>query len=131
MRVRANYSYRYNPVPMDLINSANLGLEKGDIVKVLKLHGCPPPNTMGQCHVEKDGKFMGMVSTNSLEKKVVEKSIMKTTKKYVVVQVTVEHDDSTDFEEVMAECDYSFKSKVDGGEIIETEIVGYTAKLQL
>jgi len=69
MRVRVNSTYRFDPVPMDLISPAHQGLVKGDIVKVVNLHGCPKANTMGHCHVEKDGKFMGMVNTNSLEKK--------------------------------------------------------------
>ena len=38
------------------------------MVKVVALHGCPPPNTMGCCHVELDGKFAGMVLTASLSK---------------------------------------------------------------
>ena len=68
MKVRANSTYRFNPVPMDTINPAHQGLEKGDIVKVINKFGCPKANTMGQCYVEKDGTFMGMVNTNSLEK---------------------------------------------------------------
>jgi len=68
MKVRANSFYRFDPVPMDAIRPAHQGLVRGDIVKVVNLYGCPKANTMGQCHVEKDGVFMGMVSTNSLEK---------------------------------------------------------------
>lgn len=68
MKVRANSSYIFNPVPMDIFSPAHQGLEKGDVVTVVNLHGCPKCNTMGQCHVEKDGTFMGMVNCNSLEK---------------------------------------------------------------
>jgi len=68
MKVRANSTYRFNPAPIDLIDPAHQGIKEGDIVKVVNLPNCPPCNTMGQCHIEKDGKFMGMVSTNSLEK---------------------------------------------------------------
>jgi hypothetical protein len=53
---------------MDLFSPAHRGLVKGDIVKVVNLYGCPKANTMGQCHVENNGVFMGMVNTNSLEK---------------------------------------------------------------
>ena len=69
MRVRVNSTYRFNPVMMDIIHPVNHGLVKGDIVKVANLYGCPKANTMGNCYVLKDGKFMGMVRTNSLEKK--------------------------------------------------------------
>ena len=68
MRVRVNSKYKYEPVILDKCNPANTGLEEGDIVKVINKYGCPPANTMGQCYVEKDGKFMGMVCTNSLVK---------------------------------------------------------------
>lgn len=70
MKVRANSTYRFEPVGMDIYRPAHHGLDRGDIVKVVNLHGCPPANTMGQCHVQRDGKFMGMVSTNSLVPKV-------------------------------------------------------------
>ena len=68
MKVRANSTYRYIPVMMDICSPAHQGLVEGDIVKVVNLHGCPKANTMGHCHIERDGKFMGMVHTNSLEK---------------------------------------------------------------
>ena len=67
-RVRVNKTYRYNPVPFDVFHPAIEGaLEKGDTVKVVNRPGCPKANTMGMCYVEKDGKFAGMVCTNSLE----------------------------------------------------------------
>jgi hypothetical protein len=42
-------------------------LKKGDIVKTINKHGCPKFGTMGQGYIEKDGKFLGMVSLNSLQ----------------------------------------------------------------
>jgi hypothetical protein len=65
-KVRVGKSYTYDPVPMDIFD-AKTPLKKGDIVKVVKLPGCPAPNVMGHCHVEKDGQFMGLVLTNSLK----------------------------------------------------------------
>ena len=67
MKVRTGSTYVYDPVLMDICD-ARTSLKKGDIVKVVKLHGCPPPNTMGHCHVEKDGEFVGLVCCNSLKK---------------------------------------------------------------
>ena len=69
-RVRAGTTYRFDPVGIDRydpphgVKEGRLG--KGDLVKVIKLHGCPPPNSMGMAHIEKDGKFAGLVCTNSL-----------------------------------------------------------------
>jgi hypothetical protein len=71
MKVRAGSSYRYNPVLMDVCDPPygvkSEGLKKGDVVKVVNLHGCPPANTMGHCHIELNGRFAGLVCTNSLE----------------------------------------------------------------
>lgn len=69
MRVRKNQIYSFQPVPMDIISPATtVALIKGEQLRVIQLPGAPPPNTMGQAHVERvsDGKFVGMVSTNSL-----------------------------------------------------------------
>ena len=67
-RVRTGSWYTYNPVMFDKLNPP-FGVEPGDRVKVVRLPGCPPPNTMGMCHVaDENGKFAGMVCTNSLEK---------------------------------------------------------------
>lgn len=69
MRVVAGRKYRFNPNLLDQIHVCAKGLRAGEIVRVVKLHGAPPPNTMGQCHVEDaQGVFRGMVSCNSLEK---------------------------------------------------------------
>jgi hypothetical protein len=66
-KVRVGSKYLYNPVPLDILNPPAGGLEKGDILKVINLLGCPRANTMGHCYVEKeDGLFGGLVCTNSL-----------------------------------------------------------------
>lgn len=65
-KVRAGKSYIYNPVGMDIWDSRVIDINPGDIVTVVKLHGCPPPNTMGMCHISADGRFAGLVLTNSL-----------------------------------------------------------------
>ena len=65
-RVRVNKEYRFEPVPFDVLNPP-FGAAPGDVVRVVNLPGCPRANTMGMCHVEKDGKFAGMVCTNSLK----------------------------------------------------------------
>jgi hypothetical protein len=67
MKVRAGSTYRYNPVLMDLIHQCTTA-KKGDSVRVVNLPSAPKCNTMGQCHIETlEGKFLGMVSCNSLE----------------------------------------------------------------
>jgi len=65
-KVKAGKTYVYEPVLFDVLNPP-FGVEPGDIVKVVNLPGCPRANTMGMCHVEKDGEFAGMVCTNSLK----------------------------------------------------------------
>ena len=67
MKVKANSFYKYDPVGLDRWDSRT-NLESGDIVQVKKIPGCPPPNTMGHCHVYFDGRFAGLVLCNSLEK---------------------------------------------------------------
>jgi hypothetical protein len=70
-KVHCYRKYIYKPVPIDTtdpplgVHEGNLA--PGDIVQPVKLFGCPPPNTMGHCHIMKDGHFVGLVSTNSLE----------------------------------------------------------------
>ena len=68
MRVRAGQLYRYNPVLIDRIDGRT-NLQKGTIVRVVNLPGCPKANTMGHCHVAdpETGKFIGLVCCNSLE----------------------------------------------------------------
>jgi hypothetical protein len=73
MKVRVNSTYRFDPVPWDTLDpprGVQQGfLNKGDIVKVVNQHGCPKANLMGHCFIEKDGKFAGLVHTNSLQRK--------------------------------------------------------------
>ena len=67
MKVRVNQVLVYHPTAMDRIDGKT-GLNSGDVVKVINVRGCPPANTMGHCYVgdRTTGKFIGMVSTNSL-----------------------------------------------------------------
>ena len=66
-KVRVGSTYIYDPVLFDVTNRVGLpSLNKGDTVKVVNQYGCPPAGTMGQCYVERDGQFMGMVCVNSL-----------------------------------------------------------------
>jgi hypothetical protein len=54
---------------MDVWRPAHRGLQRGDVVRVVNLHGCPPANTMGHCHVETlAGEFAGLVFCNSLQR---------------------------------------------------------------
>ena len=68
MKVRANATYRYNPVLLDQVDGRT-SLKTGDLVRVVNLPGCPHANTMGHCHVAdpNTGKFIGLVCCNSLE----------------------------------------------------------------
>jgi hypothetical protein len=50
MRVKVNATYRYNPVLLDRVDGRT-DLQKGDLVRVVNLPGCPRANTMGHCHV--------------------------------------------------------------------------------
>jgi hypothetical protein len=78
-RVRANATYFYDPCPLDQIHGNARDLfNKGDKVRVVNFHGCPPANTMGQCYIvpanaKKDDrgrwdKPFAMVSVGSLER---------------------------------------------------------------
>lgn len=68
MRVRKGSVYVYDPVLLDVIDGRT-NLKKGDKVRVVHCHGCPPPNTMNHAHVETlDGHFIGLVHCNSLHK---------------------------------------------------------------
>lgn len=67
-RVKADSWYRYEPVGIDCWDSKAL-VEAGSRVQVKALPGCPPPNTMGHCHiVNEQGQFAGLVLCNSLVK---------------------------------------------------------------
>ncbi len=65
MRVRANQKYIFYPNMIDRIHACT-SLVPGSIVTVVRMPGCPPPNTMQHAHVEYDGRFAGLVHTNSL-----------------------------------------------------------------
>jgi len=78
-KVRVNGLYYFDPVLFDRINGdSTKKFKRGDRVRVINLHGCPPANTMGMCYVvpadaKKDDrgrwdKDFAMVMTNSLEK---------------------------------------------------------------
>jgi hypothetical protein len=64
-KVRVNATYRFEPVPIDRFDPP-YNLVPGDIVTVANLPGCPKANTMGHCHVLKNGQFAGLVHCNSL-----------------------------------------------------------------
>lgn len=67
-RVRVGAAYIYSPVLIDVIDG-RLGLEGGDLVKVIKSPcGCPPSGTMGHTYVghPETGEFIGLVHVNSL-----------------------------------------------------------------
>lgn len=68
MKVRKGSRYVYNPCGWDVFD-AKTNLRAGEIVTVIHPRGCPAPNTMGCCHVARDGEtFTGLVSTGSLTK---------------------------------------------------------------
>jgi len=72
MKVRKGGTYIYDPVPIDRINALT-NLKANDRVVVIHPAGCPPPNTMGHCHVARhddpDRRLVGLVHCNSLSKK--------------------------------------------------------------
>lgn len=65
-KVKVGTEYTYQPVMMDVCDPKT-ALKPGDKVKVVNLRGCPPANTMGHCHVEHNGNFVGLVHCNSLQ----------------------------------------------------------------
>ena len=71
MKVRANSTYVYSPVGMDVYDPPTGNPKAGDLLKVVNLNGCPKANTMGMCHTNfaESGKFAGLVLTNSLKKR--------------------------------------------------------------
>lgn len=65
-KVRAGKVYRYEPVLIDVVNPP-YNVQRGDLVRVVNMPGCPKANTMGHCHVDHlDGQFGGLVCCNSL-----------------------------------------------------------------
>lgn len=69
-RVRHGMKRFYRPVPLDQYDPPHGNPQPGDALTVVKLNGCPPPGTMGMCHVNftETGKFAGLVCVNSLVK---------------------------------------------------------------
>ena len=67
-KVRVGKVYEYQPVMLDVVDGRT-PLKAGDWVKVIRVPGCPPPGTMGHCHVGnlESGKFIGLVCCNSLQ----------------------------------------------------------------
>ena len=66
MKVKANAVYIYSPNLLDKIDGRT-DLQEGEQVRVVNLPGCPRANTMAHAHVQRlDGKFAGLVHTNSL-----------------------------------------------------------------
>lgn len=67
-KVTVGKEYTFNPVGIDRFDPKT-PLKAGDVVTVVNLRGCPPPNTMGHCHVSHNGQFVGLVHCNSLTDK--------------------------------------------------------------
>tara|TARA_Y100000310_G_C20028367_1_gene510619 strand:- start:111 stop:329 length:219 start_codon:yes stop_codon:yes gene_type:complete len=67
MKVKANSFYKFCPVMWDVLDPKT-DLKDGDIVQVIKIPGCPAPNTMSHAHVYFEGQFAGLVHVNSLMK---------------------------------------------------------------
>jgi hypothetical protein len=65
MKVRAGSKYIFYPNMLDRIDGRT-ELVPGSIVTVVRMPGCPPPNTMNHAHVNYNGRFAGLVHTNSL-----------------------------------------------------------------
>lgn len=69
MRVKKNSVYVFKAAGWDIFDRRDNTPANGSKVRVCHPYGCPPPNTMGHCHVETlDGQFIGLVQTASLVK---------------------------------------------------------------
>lgn len=68
MKVRRNAVYTFRRSGWDVMMPEHYSATDGQRVRVIQLPSAPPPNTMGQCHIEdaETGDFLGMVSTSSL-----------------------------------------------------------------
>lgn len=66
--VFAGKVYRFVPSPIDQMFTQHYQAVSDQLVRVVKLPGAPPPNTMGSAHIEdaKSGEFLGIVATDSL-----------------------------------------------------------------
>ena len=68
MKVRKGQVFVFQANGWDRFDRRDNTPEDGTVVRVCTPHGCPPPNTMGHCFVEDmSGKFIGLVSTSSLQ----------------------------------------------------------------
>ena len=68
-RVTVGRVYQFRPNLFDELMSEHYTAVPGQIVRVVNMPGCPPANTMGQCHIEdvETKEFLGMCTVNSLE----------------------------------------------------------------
>ncbi len=68
-KVRTGAVYQYEPVMMDVLHPPAGNPQRGAMLRVVRLNGCPPPGTMGHCHVNfaDTGAFAGLVCCNSLQ----------------------------------------------------------------
>jgi hypothetical protein len=67
-KVRKGKTYIFRINGWDLFDRKPYMPENGTQVRVCAPHGCPPPNTMGHAYIETlDGRFLGLVSTASLQ----------------------------------------------------------------
>ena len=67
MKVRKGATYTFRASLWDVADRRQHTPPDGTRVRVIHPYGCPPPNTMGHCHVETlDGHFIGLVACSSL-----------------------------------------------------------------
>lgn len=70
MKVRKGQVFKFKACGWDIADRKENTPADGTIVRVCTPYGCPRPNVMGHCFVETmEGKFIGLVHTNSLEKR--------------------------------------------------------------
>jgi len=68
MKVRKGSVYEFQACLIDVADRRSNTPRNGTLVRVCHPHGCPPPNTMGHCHVETlAGEFIGLVACGSLQ----------------------------------------------------------------
>lgn len=74
-RIRVGTAGIFRPVPWDRLDGDHLrraGLSAGALIRVTHPYGCPPPGTMGHCHVDfydlaEGWRFAGLIHCNSLQ----------------------------------------------------------------
>lgn len=70
MKVRKGSTYVFRACLIDAVDRRSNTPANGTVVRVCHPHGCPPPGTMGHCHIETlEGKFIGLVACASLHKR--------------------------------------------------------------